>query len=199
MEIIRFFRNLRLIKKIELIFPIISALTVVLSLIRFPFGDELLIISVGFYSIFYMIFGVFIYKYDKADIFGTKFSKVVLSFYACNGYGICLLGILFKLMIWPNEKEMMIVGFTTVLLNILIITVFWLIFRSVYLKSLLSTTILFFLIGSFFYFLPIDTIIDIRYRINPECGFIIKQSNNDPHNLKLRNQASECKNKWKNK
>ncbi len=199
MEIFNLYKNLKRLNKIEVILATISALAVMLSFVRFPFGDELLILSVGLFSLFYIAIGVFIYKFDKSDAAGTKFSKVVLSFYACNGYGVCLLGILFRLLIWPGEKEMMLVAFATCLINIFLILVFWLIFRNNYLKNHLITSFFFFIVTSFFYLIPIYTIIDIRYWKQPDCGTIIKQSYNDPRNEKLRNQASECKYKKKYK
>jgi hypothetical protein len=193
MQLVILFENLKLLKKIELVFGIAGILSIVLSLIRFPFGDELLIISFGLLTIYYIFLGVLIYKFDKLDSSGTKFSKFVLSFYACNSYAVCLLGILYKLLLWPYAKEMMLVGFVSIVLIFLILIGLWLVFRSIYLKSHLITSFLCLLLCTSFYIVSFHTIIDIRYINNPECGSILKQSYDDPQNEKLRNQASECK------
>jgi hypothetical protein len=193
MEKVNLFRNLKILKKLEVIFGTISFFSLVLSLLRFPFGDELLIFSVGFLAIYYLILGIFIYRFEKSDSSGTKFAKVVFSFYACSGYSVCLLGVLFKLLLWPGDREMMLTAFVSAIMMFVLTFIFWLIFRSKFLQSHLITSFIFLFFSSGFYTISAHSIIDIRYKNQPDCILIIKQSYDNPRNEELKSKASECK------
>lgn len=183
---------IKTLKKIEIGLGILFLIAIICSLNRLPFSDEILIVLAGTLVLFYVALGVALYPFNKDDTSGAKFGKIVFSFYSGNNFAVCILGILFSVMLWPNSRQMILVGILSIVIIGMITIILLLIFKSEYFKKLMITNVLIGTLTLFFYYTPEDNIIDYKYRDKPECAEIVKKYMKDPHNKELKRQFFYC-------
>ena len=104
-------------KKFELIF-ILTVITAALAvLINYPMATQILIVSISLLSVFYLYVGFAVFldipfqKLFSKDRFGQINKPRIVGAVALGvALSASLIGILFKLLIWPNAKTQLLIG-----------------------------------------------------------------------------------------
>jgi hypothetical protein len=185
-------------KKVELALGISGIVSALMLLFLIPFGGPLALISFGTLSMFYMFFGILVFnnislknllsKNDFAEILSLNFIGTLGMGFAMSS---ALIGILFKIMRWPNANFMLAFGLFF-MLNIFMIAFFRhhksnsgnykFIFRRVL------------IIGGaclILFFIPSDKILEFKYRNYPSYIEAVKKYNSDPANPELQNEVQK--------
>jgi lipid-A-disaccharide synthase-like uncharacterized protein len=187
-------------KNIELILGIAATIASLMVLFLIPFGGPLAAICLSSLSVFYMLFGIVIFNNTSIrNLLSKKDYEDVLTihFLATLGMGFAmssaLIGILFKIMRWPNASLMLGCGLFF-MFNIFMIAfyryhktnqpVYPIIFRRMVLIG--GAGLLLFLI-------PNDKLLEFRYRNYPTYIQAVKKYNTDPDNLQLQAEVRKEK------
>ena len=190
-------------KKVELVLGIAGIISTMMLLFLIPFGGQLALISLGTLSMFYMFFGILVFnnislkslffKEDLAKILSLNFIGTVGMSFAISS---ALIGILFKILRWPNANFMLAFGLFF-MLNIFMIAFF----RhhksnSENYKIIFKRVII---IGGaclILFFIPNDKILEFKYRNYPSYIEAVKKYNTDPSNRELQEEVRREKIKW---
>jgi hypothetical protein len=190
-------------KKVELILGVSGIISTLMLLFLIPFGGPMALISLGTLSIFYMFFGILIFNNISLRnlFFNNDFAEMLsLNFIGTVGMGFAmssaLIGILFKIMRWPNANFMLAFGLFF-MLNIFMIAFFRhhktnsenykIIFKRVLIIG--GTCLILF-------FIPNDKILEFKYRNYPSYVEAVKKYNTDPTNQELQDEVRKEKIKW---
>lgn len=174
-------------KKLELILLSLYGVFLVLNALQLPGSSLLFILFSTSYSMFYFIAGFAIFNNISFAAFkNTKGLKsispkrAVASIAFGMAISVLILGVLFKVLIWP--------GWQTMLINGLGILIFAYLFSFLLAKNKNNITLakakprvlIAAIFGLVFYFLPSQTIVEIKYRYNPELKELLLQKLENP-------------------
>lgn len=106
-------------KKIELVLGFSALISAILNLFDYPMSAQLLIVSIGNLSIFYMYLGIpllnnipFRKIFQRASYEGISKLRFIGALALGLTLSASLLGLLFKLMLWPNANLELVIGFS---------------------------------------------------------------------------------------
>ena len=190
------------IRKIEKILVLLIFLGVLFKVLHFQGAYPLIIIGVGSLSIVYFLSGV-INKSGTPKwlqkLFTDKDQNNLLVPNLVFGYvfSIGLIGILFKVMMYPGDGPMLTVGITGFAIAFLV-SYFQL--KDKFMEKMRPYFTRIFIIGGLvavFYAIPKETLIDFYYSSYPEYANILKELDKDPFNKALQDSAHVAYNKMR--
>ena len=184
-------------RKAEIILAILCLTGFILNLTGIPGGNILTILSFTFLSMFYFYLGYVVLnniplramfkKQSYAGISGLRIAGSVVAGFILS---LALIGIEFKLMMWPGGSVMLFSCITGFVLLGLISLIKYLKDYNVFYRNLLIRVVV---IGAFILLFVVNpkVVMDIKYRNNPELLEAIKASDADPDNEKLQQKVNE--------
>ncbi len=190
------------IRKIEKILVLLIFLGVLFKVLHFQGAYPLIILGVGSLSIVYFLSGV-INKSGTPKwlqkLFTDKDQNNLLVPNLVFGYvfSIGLIGILFKVMMYPGDGPMLTVGITGFAIAFLV-SYFQL--KDKFMEKIRPYFTRIFIIGGLvavFYAIPKETLIDFYYSSYPEYANILKELDKDPFNKALQDSAHVAYNKMR--
>lgn len=178
------------LKRVE----IISGITLVTGLVfkyvlQWPFGGPMLVVGMGSLATAYAIGGGVLLKSNT-----TETENKLLINAGGKLLAVGLIGILFKLMFWPNAMNMLMVA--CLLLPFAIGAAIWFKINqnpseeAVYAKLLVRSVIVYVVVVSL-YFTPISTIIAVQHRGDAEMIRLKTQSYEHPENKEYKKQLED--------
>ncbi len=189
-------------RKIEIIFPVIAIFGFFVYLMDWPFGTEIIILSLLILSCFYFYLGVLLLnaisfkKMFKKDSYSSiSVKRIIGTIGAGVGISIVILGIMFKTFHWPFANQNLIIGISFLFIVITISLIKLLIkINDFYVKILFRTGIYTFL-GLVFLFLPEYAIFELKNRRYPNYIEAVKNLDKNPEDPILREKEREEFNK----
>ncbi|NOU61389.1 hypothetical protein [Marinifilum caeruleilacunae] len=185
-------------KKTEKILAIVAVLSVLLNLSTVPFSAVLTTISFTGLSLLYMYLSFALFnnisfrqilkkesyqEVSRIRIFATVLTGMALS--------VCLIGILFKLLLYPFAEINLITGLNGLSIAIIVSAIMYVIRKDKFYVSILKRIMIVGAVGILFTLTSREQIIDIKYRNHPEHKEALKKAWADPENQELWKKAEE--------
>ncbi|SEM12548.1 hypothetical protein SAMN04487910_4192 [Aquimarina amphilecti] len=181
-------------RKLELcIFPIVTVIGIFIYLLDWPFGNELIILSLFGLSCLYFYFGFALFNnvsfreiFKKESYKNVSTKRIIGAIAAGFSISIVLLGMLFRVFRWPFGNQLLIIGVN--FLNIVFIIGFVKIIKEnrTFYKRLLIRVVFYAILGYVFLLLPSYAFLTLKYKNHPDYIEAVKQLDQDPENLELQ-------------
>lgn len=161
-------------KIIERVLFGIGAIGLFSAMISYPFGNELLIISLGTLSLIYMLGSFFIFnnipikKIINKNTYLGKTKKLILSKIVGYLLAILVFGILFKFMSWPFSTEMLLLSVPLSLIALVFCIYLYSKNKTVFYKNTIFRLSIWFVIGLFMLNVSTLNILEFRHKNNPK-------------------------------
>ncbi len=172
-------------KKPEIILTALVVVALTMNYLRIPFGGVLSVLSISGLAVYYYpIFPLTVTGNSLSKLFSGAKSKEILLYAFLTGIGlaILLLGLLFKVQLWPMANELLTVGlFSTVALMAVNAVRFKKSGKEVF-KGLLIRCSVGFFVGSLAYMIPNDALLQHHFGDNPEYIEAYREWTQDPNN-----------------
>ncbi|MCW4469759.1 hypothetical protein OGH69_12335 [Flavobacterium sp. MFBS3-15] len=185
-------------KKTELTLCILSAIGIILYLLPVPGGSMLTVLALTLLSLLYFFFGFALFNGIRGrDLFkGTAYTGIsALKIVGGVGVGMSLstviIGILFRVMMWPGGSFMILIGCAPVIIVCIIAWVRASSSNSPFAKRVLARAAVFGGLGVLCFMVSSITIIKVKYRDYPEYVRAVEQVDADPENEALQQKAQE--------
>ncbi len=185
-----------MMKKIELVFVILSLVSIVLNLLLIPFGNLFLLVTFSFLALFYMNFSfAFFNGIQLRNIFKKEAYKDTnaLRIIGAIGTGIALsqtiIGLIFKFNEWPGAFVMMSVGLSGLTVVTIVGLIQFLKNKIDYYRLIFKRIALFGGLTFLLLLLPSSLIFEFKYRNYPDFIHARKQSIDNPGNKELYDKA----------
>lgn len=185
-------------KLTEKILGLLALIGIILIIATIPGGNTLTILGLGILSMIYCYFGFAFFNGIRArDIFkkssyaGIKALRIIGAIAAGFALSTIVVGILFKIMMWPGASIMLLTGFMPLLILTLIAVIKYSGNKDVYYKRIFVRTVIFGGFGLFLFLLPAYTIMEIRYECCPEYVSAVKELDKNPDNPLLQQKVNE--------
>ncbi|MGB6034811.1 MAG: hypothetical protein WBG42_00990 [Cryomorphaceae bacterium] len=157
-------------KKPEIILTVLVAVALTMNYLKLPFGGVLSVLSItGLAVYYYPIFPLMLTGNSLNKIFSGAKSKSLLLFAFLTGIGlsILLVGILFKVQLWPMANTLLTLGlFSAVVLMAVNAIRFKKTAKDIFKALLIRCSVGFFL-GSLAFMIPNDTLLEHHFGENP--------------------------------
>ena len=170
--------------KIEKIICLTFILSLIFKLLHWPGGSVLMILSVLFLVLLYFPLGFYIFNEDKKRLK----ENIGISFIFGWFLSISLVGILFKLMLWPGSKSMLIIGFASSLILFIVASML----KNkrnetdkVYFKNLLIRTGTIFVITLLLLLVSNQSLIRFQYHDDPKYAELMIEKNENPNSIEI--------------
>jgi len=187
-------------RKMELyIFPIIAIIGILIYFFDWPYGNELIILSLFGLSCLYFYFGFALFNtisfrriFKKESYSNISALRIIGAIAAGFSISIVLLGVLFKIFRWPFGNQLLIIGVN--FLNVVFIIGFVKIIKEQqpFYKRLMTRVVLYAVLGYLFLFLPTYTFLELKYKNHPDYIEAVKKIHKDPENRELQKEAREA-------
>lgn len=186
-------------KKAELYLVGITIVALILKIFRIPGNSILLILSLSALSSMYFYFGILLFNgirlreiFKKDSYLNLSKKRLIGSLVLGISLSILVIGILFKIELWPRANNMLLPGLF--LLVIILITLFYFNGKN---KSPFGTRVHKRIIvvatsSVLFYLIPSDLLIDLYHRNNPEIIMLIKESNRNPGDKEIEMKLQDA-------
>lgn len=189
-------------KKIEIIFIVISIIGTLMLAFHIPMGAMMTIIGISSLTMFYWGFSFALFNIDRfRDIFkkeaykNTNAKRIIGAIATGLTLSILLTGILFVLMFWPGAKLNLMNGIAMGIVILLLALFFYSRTKSNYYIKIFKRLIVLLGLGILFYHTPKESIIKFRYGDDPELVGLMIQQMNDPDNQDIQKAIEEH---WEN-
>jgi len=156
-------------KNEKIIGAIIAILIISRLLFHFPFfNTSILLLSLILSCIYFVLSFALLNNIRLRNIFKNESYKDIsilrMIGVVCTGVVLSIVTIysLFKFMIWPMGNEGLIIGLITLFIPLVIVTVKLIITKSKFYTLLLIRLLIFTIIGSALYFIPTQTIKELK-------------------------------------
>jgi len=187
-------------RRLELyVLPIVALVGLLIYFLDWPYGNELIIISLFGLSCLYFYFGFAIFNkisfrkiFKKESYKGISVWRIIGAICTGISISILLLGVMFKIFRWPFGNQLLIIGVN--FLNVVFIIGFFKIIkekRSFY-QRLMVRVVFFGLLGYLFIFLSDYTFLELKYKNHPDYIEAVKRLDQDPENLELRQEEERA-------
>lgn len=110
-------------RKIEIVLGLSALISAILNLFDYPMSTQLLLVSIGNLSIFYMYFSIPLFNkipfremFSRSSYTGISKLRIIGSLALGLSFSASLIGLLFKLMIWPNADLELVIGLAGILI-----------------------------------------------------------------------------------
>jgi hypothetical protein len=158
-------------KKTEIILVILVVLALTMNYHKIPFNGLLSVLSVSALAVYYYpIFPLVMTGNSLKTLFSGAKSKslLLLAFFTGIGLSTLLVGLLFKIQLWPMANGLLAVGlFSTAILMAVNAVRFKKTGERLF-KGLLIRCAVTFFVGSLAYLIPNDTLLEHHFGDNPE-------------------------------
>lgn len=185
-------------KLTEKILGIIILIGIILMLIPIPGGSILAILGVGLLSLLYFYLGFAFFNgirarnmFKKASYVGIKGIRIAGAILTGMSLSTVVVGILFKVMLWNGASSMLLISFVPLLVLIVISTIKYLPNKEIYYKNILVRSAVFGGIALFLLILPVNTILKLRHRNNPEYVNAVIAASEHPDDEALQQKADK--------
>ncbi|MFD2602203.1 GldL-related protein [Flavobacterium suzhouense] len=186
---------MKITERILLLFAVIG---IILSLIPIPGGNMLTILALGLLSVLYFYFGFAFFNgirardmFKKSSYAGIKGIRIPGAIFTGMLSSVAVIGILFKVMMWPGASVMLLVGIVPFFVLTLITIVKYFGNKDEYYKRIFLRTIVFGSASVLLYLLPSYTIMDIKYRCCPDYINAVKEADKNPDDVTLQEKVIE--------
>jgi hypothetical protein len=166
--------------------------------VRFPYMAITITLTVLLLSMTYFVFSFALFNnvrlrhiFKSGPFKGVSTLRIIGSILVGFVFSIMCIGILFKFQLWPNGNFTLLVGLMCLGILVIISLVKFLTSKDTFYKNVLIRTLIIGIMGLCLYSLSYETILELRFRNHPEYVEAEKQLWQDPENLKLRQKASE--------
>ncbi|WP_378172989.1 hypothetical protein [Aquimarina sp. SS2-1] len=180
-------------RKLELyIFPMVFLVGIALYFLGWPFGNELIIISLFGLSCLYFYFGFAIFNklslrriFKKESYQGISAWRIVGAICTGISISIVLLGVLFKIFRWPFANQLLIIGVS--FLNVIFLAGLYKILKEKrpFYQRLMVRVVFYGISGYIFWFIPTYTFLELKYKNHPDYIEAVKRLDKDPENPEL--------------
>ncbi|PZR19316.1 MAG: hypothetical protein DI539_14440 [Flavobacterium psychrophilum] len=186
---------MKITERILLLFAVIG---IILSLIPIPGGNMLTILALGLLAMLYFYFGFAFFNgirtrdmFKKSSYAGIKGVRIPGAIFTGMLLSVAVVGILFKVMMWPGASFMLLVGIVPFFVLTLTTILKYSGNKDGYYKRIFVRTIVFGSVSLLLYLLPANTILKIKYRCCPEYVNAVTAASQDPENEALQQKARE--------
>tara|TARA_R110002072_G_scaffold161119_1_gene312590 strand:- start:114 stop:695 length:582 start_codon:yes stop_codon:yes gene_type:complete len=190
-------------KKAESIFSVFILLGIILKLFDVPGNSIILILSFSSLAVIYFNFGfLFFNDIRLRDIFKRESYKKVTAKRTVGAIAtgialsLILIGILFKIEIWPGSSNIIKPGLFLLSIIIIITLVLRKDRKSRFYKKIYTRTLIIGLFGIIAYLIPFDLLIDLYYDDKPEVAEIMKEVMKDPYNEENQEELDKAWEKY---
>lgn len=184
-------------RKLEIVLICTILFGVIWKLLDYPFGNNIIILSVLILSCLYFCLGIVLFNdigikkiFKKESYKGISALRVIGSVWTGMVLSLVLLGILFRLMMWPFASQNLIVGVLGLLVSLVPVFVKFVQKRSDFYKVMFFRTIGYTIVGVSLYFSG-TFFLELKYGDYPEYIEVVKKLNEDPNNTELIQQEQE--------
>jgi len=179
-------------------FPVVAIIGILIYFLDWPYGNELIILSLFGLSCLYFYFGFALFNnisfrgiFKKESYKNVSTWRIVGAIAAGFSISIVLLGVLFKIFRWPFGNQLLIIG-----VNFLSIVFLGSLFKVIkdkrpFYQRVLVRIVFFGILGYFFLFLSDYAFLEIKYKNYPDYIEAIKQLDQDPENPELREKEEQ--------
>lgn len=185
-------------KKTELTLCILSSIGIMLYLLPVPGGSMLTVLALTFLTLLYFFFGFALFNGIRGrDLFkGTTYTGIsALKIVGGVGVGMSLstvvIGILFRVMMWPGGSFMILIGCAPIIIVGIIAGVRASSSNSPFAKRVLVRAVVFGGLGVLCFMVSSITIIKVKYRNHPEYVRAVEEANANPENEALQQKARD--------
>ena len=193
-------------KKLEIVLVITIVIGIIGNLFLIEYSNHVFMIgctvlaTLYFYLSFVFFNDISVRKmFKKSSYKGVTAKRIIGTIGIGQTLSIIIIGFQFKFLLLPGAHEMLIIGVES-LMVISIIAGFIFIKRykgqSEFYSRIFKRTIPAIIVGALFYWLPTDSLIDIKYRDRPVYSELLKQSIKDPNNEQLRQELEQEREKY---
>jgi len=170
-------------KKLELILSILAIIAVIMKIFLLPWSAQIFIFAMMGLCLIYMS-SAYLYQ-DTTNL--KEFFKQIINTqkklrYFGTGFSTILIGCLFKLSFWEHSNTIIITGLSIITVSL---AVHFLQRPHLKIKMIMHRAIIIGGIGLIVYSIPLNAIIDVQHRSNPEYAKLLKKSFKDPDNKEI--------------
>lgn len=183
-------------KTTEKILGILFLIGIILNLALIPGGSTLTILAGGGLAMIYPLIGFFVIndlrinQLLKGGFKNIKPLHIVGAIFTGMAMSMLLIGLIFKLMMWPGASFMVIVGVFSSLSIVVIAGVKYILSKSVYYRRVLIRLVPLSVVVLLLFTFS-STIREIKYRDAPEYLKAIEAAEADPSNEALQQKVVE--------
>lgn len=188
-------------KKIELIFILTVLFAIIAVVINYPMAGQLLVASVGILSVFYMYLGFTIFCdisfrmiFKKESYAAINKTRIVGAFALGMTISASLIGLLFKVMMWPNAQIELYIGLAGLIIASGVSIWRYAIKKSDFYTRIFKRLAIYIPITVMSIFMPKYAILEYQYRDYPEFVETYKVSAEHPNDAELKEQLDKA---WK--
>jgi len=178
-------------KKLEIGIFIAIIIGLVLKLLHLPGTGILLVILLSTLSIFYLGGSWYLFKQEKQNLPISIITGLVFS--------IAMVGILFKIQIWPGAKGMLSIANIGIIIMFLTSGLLYSLTKDIdmkqYYKTMLMRLLMITVLTGSLYFLPTRELIKISHRDDPEYARLLIQAHENPENIEDQKALEEYQQK----
>jgi hypothetical protein len=186
-------------KKFELIF-ILTVITAALAvLINYPMATQILIVSISLLSVFYLYVGFAVFldipfqKLFSKDRFGQINKPRIVGAVALGvALSASLIGILFKLLIWPNAKTQLLIGLSGLILIGAPSIWRYTLNKSAFYHRIFTRLALYIPLIACAIFIPKYAMLEHQYQDYPQYVNAFKANHEQPNDPELQKQLDQA-------
>lgn len=179
-------------KKIELILGLTTLIAAVLNLFDYPMSTQLLIVSIGNLSLFYMYLSIPLFNeipvrrmFSRASYEGISKGRFIGSLAVGLTFSAALIGLLFKLMIWPNAILELLLALVGLLIGLAVGIWRYRLAQDVFYTRLFKRIGIFLVLVILGLALPKYAILEFKYSEFPSYIEAFKARSDNPNNVEL--------------
>lgn len=187
-------------RKLEIILGFFSLAAIVLTVLSVTGGNLLTIFVLSSLSLAYMIFGFAIITgfglrnaFKKETYENIRIWRVVGSVALGWGLGSIVIGILFKVMLWPGADQMLANGLFSGIIALPVLVVKFLQTKAAFYKINLIRLLVIAGIGAIWYFISTEAYLEFKFGDYPEYVEAYKAHHADPQNIELYKQFIDAR------
>jgi hypothetical protein len=180
-------------KKFELIFILTVLGAIIAVLVNYPMASQILVVSLSLLSIFYMYIGFAVFlDIPFRELFGkNRFGqinkqRIVGAFALGIALSASLIGVLFKILIWPNATIQLLIGLSGLTVVGALSIWRYTFNKSEFYHRIFIRLALYIPLIVFSIFIPKYAILEYQYREFPEYVEAFKAQNENPSDPELQ-------------
>lgn len=186
-------------KKFELVFISTVVMAVIAVLVNYPMAGQLLVVSVGILSVFYMYLGFavlcdipFQKLFSKESYTNINKIRIVGAFALGMAISASLIGLLFKVMMWPNANTELLIGLLGLLTALGVSIWRYVLNKSEFYIRVFKRLALYIPITTLSIFIPKYAILEYQYKEYPKYVEAFKANSEDPNDPVLQEQLDKA-------
>ena len=177
-------------RKLETTLAALSVIVLGLNFLLVRYAAPATFLIFGIFSLFYWLFGFALFNnipfrsiFKKDAYKETYWKRIVGAFLTGYALSIVIIGILFRFQFLPGGKFLLLFGFCCLSIILLIAIAKYEKTKSLLYTRVIKRIIIIGGLGLFLYFLPSNTLVDIKYRNFPEYAEALKNTLNYPSGI----------------